>query len=161
VTRLHPVRLGVVSDTHGRFDPAIPRLFRGVDAILHAGDVGAPAVIRELAAIAPVLVVGGNIDRPGRFPVERVETLGGRRVLLTHVFGERHQLGAAERARLARLAPDVVVFGHSHRPYRARLGPVLLFNPGSAGPRRFSLPRTVGLLTIGRRRVLARILSLD
>ena len=90
MTRFGPVRLGVVSDTHGRFDPAIRRLFRGVDAILHAGDIGALAVIRELAAIAPVLAVEGNNDRFGRFPVERVERLGGRRLLITHVFGERH-----------------------------------------------------------------------
>src|SRR5262249_24937737 len=78
-----------------------------------------------------------------------------------HIFGELHQLRDADRALVERVQPDVVVFGHSHRPYRSRLGRVLLFNPGSAGPRRFSLPRTVGLLRLGPRRIDAPILHLD
>jgi putative phosphoesterase len=155
------VRLGVVSDTHGRFDPTLPRLFRGVEAILHAGDIGALEVIGALEAIAPVYAVEGNNDRFGRFPAERVECFAGRRVLLCHVFGELHQLRAPQRALLAAAAADVVVFGNSHRPYQARLGKTLLFNPGSAGPRRFSLPRTAGLLRLGPGRIDARIVHLD
>jgi hypothetical protein len=155
------MRLGVVSDTHGRFDPTIPRLFRGVEAILHAGDIGTMEVIRALEAIAPVYAVEGNNDDFGRFPVERVECFAGRRVLLRHIFGELHQLRTPQRALVEDAAPDVVVFGHSHRPYRARLGRTLLFNPGSAGPRRFSLPRTVGLLRLGPGRIDARIVHLD
>jgi uncharacterized protein len=156
-----PIRIGVISDTHGRFDPAIPRLFRGVDAILHAGDIGALEVISALESIAPVLAVEGNNDHFRRFPVERVEQLGGRRILVRHIFGELHQIGREEERLVERLQPDVVVFGHSHRPYRARLGPTLLFNPGSAGPRRFRLPRTVGLLRLDRGRLETRILGLD
>ncbi len=155
------MRIGVVSDTHGRFDPALPRLFRGVDVIIHAGDIGTLEVIRALEAIAPVLAVGGNNDHFRRFPAERLERLAGRRILVRHVFGELHQLRARERTLVERLEPDVVIFGHSHRPYRARLGRTLLFNPGSAGPRRFSLPRTVGLLRLDRRRIAARILGLE
>jgi putative phosphoesterase len=155
------VRIGVVSDTHGRFDPAIPRLFRGVDGIVHAGDIGGLEVIRALEGIAPVFAVEGNNDPGDRFPLERLERLGGRSVLVRHVFGELHQLRAADRALVGRLRPDVVVFGHSHRPYLARLGRTLLFNPGSAGPRRFALPRTVGLLRLGPDRIDARILGLD
>jgi putative phosphoesterase len=155
------VRIGVVSDTHGRFDPAIPRLFRGVDVILHAGDIGTLDVIRGLEAIAPVLAVEGNNDHFRRFPVERIEQLAGRRILVRHIFGELHQIGGEEKALVERLRPDVVVFGHSHRPYRAQLGSAVLFNPGSAGPRRFTLPRTVGLLRLDRRRVETRILGLD
>jgi putative phosphoesterase len=155
------VRLGVVSDTHGRFDPKIPRLFRGVEAILHAGDIGAMEVIRALEAIAPVYAVEGNNDRFGNFPEERVECFAGRRVLLRHIFGELHQLRAAQRALLQSATAEVVVFGHSHRPYRARLGGTLLFNPGSAGPRRFALPRTVGLLRLEPGRIDARIAHLD
>lgn len=155
------MRLGIVSDTHGRFDPTLPRLFRGVDAILHAGDIGTLDVIERLEDIAPVLAVEGNNDDFRRFPVERVESLAGRRILLRHVFGELHQLRAAEHALVERHAPDVVVFGHSHRPYRARLGRTLLFNPGSAGPRRFTLPRTVGLLRLGAHRIDVRIVPLD
>jgi len=155
------VRIGIVSDTHGRFDPALPRLFRAVDAIIHAGDIGRLDVIQALEAIAPVLAVEGNNDHFGRFPEERLERLGGRRILVRHVFGELHQLRDPDRALVERLRPDVVVFGHSHRPYQARLGRVLLFNPGSAGPRRFSLPRTAGLLRLGARRIDAEILHLD
>ena len=155
------MRIGVVSDTHGRFDSALPRLFRAVDAIIHAGDIGRLDVIYGLEAIAPVLAVEGNNDDFGRFPEERLERLGGRRVLVRHIFGELHQLRDPERALVDRLRPDVVVFGHSHRPYRARLGRVLLFNPGSAGPRRFWLPRTVGLLRLAPDRIDARIVHLD
>jgi uncharacterized protein len=155
------MRIGVVSDTHGRFDPALPRLLRGVERIIHAGDIGGLDVIRALEAIAPVIAVEGNNDPGDRFPLERLERLGGRSVLVRHIFGELHQLRAADRTLLARLAPDVVVFGHSHRPYRARAGRTLLFNPGSAGPRRFALPRTLGLLSLGPRRIDARIVPLD
>jgi len=155
------VKIGVVSDTHGRFDPAIPRLFRGVDAILHAGDIGALEVIAALESIAPVLAVEGNNDHFRRFPVERVEWLAGRCIVMRHIFGELHQIGPGEERLVERLRPDVVVFGHSHRPYRARLGAALLFNPGSAGPRRFRLPRTVGLLGLSPARITARILPLD
>jgi putative phosphoesterase len=154
------VRIGVVSDTHGRFDPALPRIFAGVDLIVHAGDIGRLQVIEALEAIAPVLAVKGNNDAFRRFPAERREELGGRRVLVRHVFGEPHQLRAADTALLARLRPAVVIFGHSHRPYRGRLGETILFNPGSAGPRRFSLPRTVGLLHLGARRIDAKIVEL-
>lgn len=153
--------LGVVSDTHGRFDPALARIFRGVEAILHAGDIGGAHVIAALEAIAPVLAVSGNNDPPGRFPVERRLDLGGRGLLVRHIFGELHQLRPPDRALIARLRPDVVIFGHSHRPYRARLGRTLLFNPGSAGPRRFSLPRTAGLLRLGPARIVARHVALD
>jgi putative phosphoesterase len=154
------VKVGVISDTHGRLDADVIRLFRGVDRIIHAGDIGRLEVIAGLEAIAPVLAVEGNNDHFGRFPEERVERLAGRRVLVRHIVGELHQLRAADRARLEALEADVVVFGHSHRPYRARLGRSLLFNPGSAGPRRFSLPRTVGLLWLEPGRIRTRIVEL-
>jgi putative phosphoesterase len=154
------VKVGVISDTHGRLDADVLRLFRGVDRIIHAGDIGRLEVIAGLEAIAPVLAVEGNNDHFGRFPEERVERLAGRRVLVRHIVGELHQLRAADRARLEALEADVVVFGHSHRPYRARLGRSLLFNPGSAGPRRFSLPRTVGLLWLEPGRIRTRIVEL-
>ena len=154
------VLIGVVSDTHGRFDPALRRIFRRVDAIVHAGDIGRLEVIAELQALAPVLAVEGNNDTFGRFPVERWEELGGRRVLVRHIFGELHQLRRAETELIERFRPDLVIFGHSHRPYRARLGRTLLFNPGSAGPRRFTLPRSVGLIRLGPRGTHARHVAL-
>ncbi|MGH7266173.1 MAG: metallophosphoesterase family protein [Candidatus Rokuibacteriota bacterium] len=155
------MKIGVVSDTHGKLDPAVLRIFRGVDRIVHAGDIGRLEVIAGLEAIAPVLAVEGNNDHFRCFPEERMERLAGHRILVRHIVGELHQLRAADRARLAALRADVVLFGHSHRPYRARLGATLLFNPGSAGPRRFSLPRTVGLLWLEPDRIRTRIIGLD
>jgi putative phosphoesterase len=154
------VKIGVVSDTHGKLDPAVLRVFRGVARIIHAGDIGRLEVVAGLEAVAPVLAVEGNNDRFRRFPEERLERLAGRRVLVRHIVGELHQLRAADRAWLETLGADVVVFGHSHRPYRARLGRTLFFNPGSAGPRRFSLPRSVGLLWLEPGRIRTRIVEL-
>jgi putative phosphoesterase len=155
------MRLGVISDTHGKFDEAVPSIFKGVDVIIHAGDVGKAEVIERLRKIAPVLAVEGNNDSPGLFPAERIESLAGRTILVRHIFGELHQIGKNEREVVERLSPDLVIFGHSHRPYQARLGKTILFNPGSAGPRRFSLPRTVGLITIGKSSIEMQIEHLE
>jgi putative phosphoesterase len=155
------MRLGVISDTHGKFDEAVLPLFKGVDLIIHAGDVGKTHVIDRLEQIAPVLAVEGNNDSPGLFPPERIERLANRTILVRHIFGELHQIGKNEREVLARLAPDIVIFGHSHRPYQATLDKTILFNPGSAGPRRFSLPRTVGLIMIGESSIETEIKYLE
>ena len=155
------MKLGVISDTHGLFDEAIPSIFKGVDAIIHAGDIGRIEVIERLEQIAPVFAVEGNNDSFGVYPEERIEEWGDYLVLIRHIFGELHQLRKADRERIENLQPDLVVFGHSHRPYNAMLGETILFNPGSAGPRRFSLPRTVGLLTLRRNTGTGEIISLD
>jgi len=155
------MRIGVISDTHGLFDPKVRAMFKRVDLIVHAGDIGRLDVISQLQEIAPVLAVEGNNDSFGEFPEERFENLEGRRFWIRHIFGELHQLRVKEKTRLEELHPDVVVFGHSHRPYQHLLGKTLLFNPGSAGPRRFSLPRTVGMLSLKRSGIDARIVSLD
>ena len=153
--------IGVISDTHGRFDRSIVSIFEGVDAIIHAGDIGKLEVIDRLEEIAPVFAVEGNNDSFRRFPVERLEELAGRHVIIRHIFGELHQLKQSDRKMVERIQPDVVVFGHSHRPYQQMLGRTLLFNPGSAGPRRFSLPRTVGILSLTRTGAEAEIRNLD
>jgi len=155
------MRLGVISDTHGLFDEAIPAIFKGVNAIIHAGDIGRIEVIKRLEQIAPVFAVEGNNDSFGIYPEERIENWAGYRVLIRHIFGELHQLRKADRLRIADLCPHLVVFGHSHRPYNEMLGETILFNPGSAGPRRFSLPRTVGLLSLRRNGAKAQIISLE
>jgi len=155
------MKIGVISDTHGLFDRSIVSIFKKVDAIIHAGDIGKLDVIEQLEAIAPVLAVEGNNDSFRRFPEERVERLEGQRVIIRHIFGELHQLRKSDRQMLDLIQPNVVVFGHSHRPYQHMLGKTLLFNPGSAGPRRFSLPRTVGMLSLKRSGATARIISLD
>lgn len=143
------------------FDRAVVKLFDGVDAIIHAGDIGKLEVIGELEQIAPVIAVEGNNDWFNQFPTESIQKLAGHTVLIRHIFGELHQLEAADRNMLDRVRPDVVVFGHSHRPYVERLGRTMLFNPGSAGPKRFSLPRTVGLLSLEENHVDAQIIRLD
>src|SRR5262245_16746430 len=155
------MKLGVISDTHGLFDEAIPSIFKGVDAIIHAGDIGKIEVIERLEQIAPVLAVEGNNDSFGVYPEERIEDCADYLILIRHIFGELHQLRKADRERIKNLRPDLVVFGHSHRPYNAMLGETILFNPGSAGPRRFLLPRTVGLLSLRRNGAKGQIIKID
>jgi|ERR1700683_3361185 putative phosphoesterase len=155
------MKIGIISDTHGKFDAAIEGIFRGVDLIIHAGDIGTLDIVERLESIAPVLAVEGNNDSFARYPVERIEHIEGRSVLIRHIFGEIHQLRKADLEGLLRMAPDIVIFGHSHKPYKAKVGPTLLFNPGSAGARRFSLPRTVGLMTLGASRISTRIIDLE
>lgn len=156
-----PLRIGVISDTHGLFDESIPSIFDGVAAIIHAGDIGKLEIIDRLEQIAAVFAVEGNNDNFGKFPDERLEELAGRRLMIRHIFGELHQLRQRDRRMVEEIQPHVLVFGHSHRPYQQMLGKTMLFNPGSAGPRRFSLPRTVGVLSLKRSGVEARIISLD
>ena len=108
---------------------------QGVDVILHAGDIGGEQVIDALRAIAPVTFVRGNNDDDDGYEIARV-TIGGRRILLTHIF----------RDELLRETADIIIFGHSHQPRNEVVGDVLLFNPGSAGPRRFKLPVTIGII---------------
>jgi putative phosphoesterase len=143
-------RLGVISDTHGVFDAAVTAEFAGVDRILHAGDIGRVAVIDRLKAIAPVTAVSGNVDgfEASGFPREMVVTVGGRRIALYHRLYEGGAMTSEGYAFLERARADVCVFGHTHRPTTERLGDMLLFNPGSAGPKRFSLPRGIGLLLL-------------
>ena len=145
------MRIGVISDTHGLLRPAVLEAFRGVDHILHAGDIGGEQVLRDLAAIAPVTACAGNNDGwlcgpAGR--LARVE-LGGLRFLLVHIRDDA-------RERLREEPADVVVFGHSHKPLDERVENVWWFNPGSAGPRRFSLPVCVGLMERARGKWTAR-----
>lgn len=143
-------RIGVISDTHGLFDDAVLEHFAGVDHILHAGDIGCAAVIERLKSIAPVTAVSGNVDgfEASGFPREEVVTIGRRRIALYHRLYESGAMTRDGRAFLERAGADVCVFGHTHRPATERLGRMLLFNPGSAGPKRFTLPRGIGLLLI-------------
>lgn len=148
------MRVGLISDTHGLLRPEAIAALRGVDRILHAGDVGGREVVQGLAVIAPVDVVRGNNDRDawGRALPEVLERdLGGVRVRVIHDWKE---LGDARGI-------DVVVSGHSHRPSIETLGGTLYVNPGSAGPRRFSLPVAVGVLTIERGRARAELVTLN
>ena len=148
-------RLGVIADTHGLFDEAVLCHFSGVDCIIHAGDIGNRSILRKLEAIAPVMAVSGNVDgyESSGYPSERIIELGGRRIALRHILFEGGKLTKEGRAFLERVQPDVCIFGHTHQPKAEWLGNTLLFNPGSAGPKRFHLPRAIGLLTIEPDRV--------
>ena len=150
------MRIGVISDTHGLVRPEVSRVFQGVDHILHAGDIGGEDVLAQLSAIAPVTACAGNNDGWRCGPAgktARVE-LGGLRFLLVHI---RDEAAVA----LRREPADVVVFGHSHKPLEEREGGVWWFNPGSAGPRRFSLPVCVGLFEQVRGKWRARHVPLQ
>ena len=143
--------IGIISDTHGLFDPKIPAVFRGVSHILHAGDIGNLQVLSRLRALAPVTAVSGNMDEgcmPPELKPEMSIHLYGIQILMLHVLGDPSCLNSILRHRIERMRPNVVVFGHSHKPFLEKLDGCLYFNPGSAGPKRFSLPRSVGLMTI-------------
>jgi len=141
-------QVGIISDTHNFLDPQVKTLFAGVDHILHGGDIGLPWIILELEAIAPVTAVLGNVDAGLAFRETEVIVLFGRTFLLHHVV-EPHRPADALRRQLEKLRPDVVVFGHTHKPFCERIGPTLFLNPGSAGKRRFDTPRSVAILRLG------------
>lgn len=104
----------------------------------------------ELEKLAPVTAVSGNVDGYERsgFEAETLMALGGRKIAVKHILFEGGKLTREGRAFLDRERPDVCIFGHTHQPRSEWYGPTLLFNPGSAGPRRFKLPRGLGLLTL-------------
>lgn len=140
------MRIAVISDTHNFLDPRIPALFAGVDHILHVGDIGMPIILLELEQIAPVTAVGGNTDDPGfRYRLTEAVELGGRKYFLQHIV-DPHSPSQPLRWQLARERPDVVVFGHTHKPFCETLGSTLFFNPGYAGKPRFGLDRSVAIL---------------
>ncbi|HWX18845.1 MAG TPA: metallophosphoesterase family protein [Candidatus Binatia bacterium] len=140
------MKLGVISDTHNFFDPQIPKLFAGVEHILHGGDIGSPRILWELEQIAPVTAVMGNTDDPGFHyrETQKVE-LADRKFLLHHIVNP-HDLNDSLRDRIARAHPDVLVFGHTHKPFSETIGGTLFFNPGYAGHSRFGMARSVAIL---------------
>jgi uncharacterized protein len=139
------MRIGVISDTHGFFDPQIQRLFEGVEHILHAGDIGFARIILELENIAPVTAVLGNTDGDLRFRETEALRLAGRKFLIHHIVNA-HFPSETFKARLTRELPDVVVFGHTHKPLYETLGQTLFLNPGYAGKPRLGMPRSVATL---------------
>jgi putative phosphoesterase len=139
------MKIGVISDTHNYLDPKVAGLFAGVEHILHAGDVGMPLIVLELAEIAPVTVVRGNTDEETDYKETEVIELAGRKFLLHHII-DAHRLSDIAKRRIARAKPDVVVFGHSHQPFNEQMGGTLYFNPGYAGKPRFNQRRSVAIL---------------
>lgn len=162
-----PVRVGLISDTHGLFRPSITGVFSGVDLIVHAGDVGGTAVLDQLEAIAPVVAVFGNVDdrHDPRLAPARWVPVGGLTLRVSH----GHELGSPTPARLvdayADGTLDIIVFGHTHKSVvtRERRGDrdVLVVNPGAAGPRRFNVPASIAILTVTNRVAAARIVEIE
>jgi putative phosphoesterase len=138
--------VGIISDTHGLLRPEAIRRLAGVDHIIHAGDIGGPEVISGLRSIAPVTAIRGNIDKgawAAGYPDTARVRLGRRSILVLHNLDELDLDPAAAGI-------DMVVSGHSHRPKIETVGGVLYLNPGSAGPRRFTLPVALATLKLSR-----------
>lgn len=149
-------RVGVISDTHDLLRPEVVERLRGVDLVIHAGDVGSPMILDALASVAPVQAVRGNTDsRELGLPETRVVELTPS--LLVYVI---HDLGRLDLDPAA-AGMCAVISGHSHRPQAERRGGVLYLNPGSAGPRRFSLPVSLALLRVTEGGVEGEIVVLD
>jgi putative phosphoesterase len=148
--------IGVISDTHGLLRPEALTALAGSDVIIHAGDIGDPAILSALEQIAPVTVIRGNIDRePWARELPAVNVL---QVSLTSIY-VLHDLAQLDmKPEAAGFA--AVVYGHSHKPKKEVKNGVLYFNPGSAGPRRFRLPISVGRLTIRTKTSSAEIVEL-
>jgi hypothetical protein len=162
------MKLGIVSDTHGLLRPEVAPALKGVDKILHVGDVGKISILDELAKIAPVTAIRGNVDHDGacgKLPETEVVLIDepdheepghdARYIYILHDLKTLHLDPAA-----AKFA--AVLHGHTHVPNFYTKKGVLYFNPGSCGPRRFELPVTVGLLTIDKDGALKpEIVNLD
>ena len=150
-------RIGVVSDTHGVLRPEALARLRGVERIVHAGDVGRPAVLAGLRRVAPVTAVRGNNDAGAwarRIPETAVVAVGTVRLYVLH---DVKALRIDPRAE----GFAAVIAGHSHRPSLVEQDGVLFMNPGSIGPRRFTLPVALGILTVHGAAVRGEIVYLD
>ena len=154
------MKLGLISDTHNYLDPRVPKIFEGVQHILHAGDVGMPMLLVELEQIAPVTAVYGNTDEGLSLRETELVTLAGKKFLIHHIVTPG--LGSPRiDLRIRTDAPDVLMFGHTHKPYAQNVDGMLYFNPGYAGKQRFDLPRSVALMEINGAEITYRFVPLD
>jgi uncharacterized protein len=148
--------VGVISDTHGLLRPEMLKALEGVSLIIHAGDIGTPAVLDALGSIAPVIAVRGNTDREGwacKLPLSEVAEIGGFSLYLLHDLGKLDLHPAASGF-------SAVISGHTHEPVIQTRDGVLFLNPGSAGPKRFNLPVSIALLRIKPHSLTAELLTL-
>jgi putative phosphoesterase len=148
--------IGIISDTHSLLRPEALTALRGSDYIIHAGDIGDPDILKKLGEIAPLTAIRGNVDREPwaqKVPATDVLEVEGVSIYILHNLNELDL--KPEAAGFA-----VVVCGHSHVPKQEAKKGVLYFNPGSAGPRRFRLPVTIGRLKVKRGKVSGEIVEL-
>jgi uncharacterized protein len=151
------ILIGVISDTHGLLRPEAIEALRGSEHIIHAGDVGSPEILEKLSRLAPVIAVRGNIDKAAwsrRLPETQVLESGGVSIFVLHDLA---QLDLKPKA----AGFSVVVSGHSHVPKHQTRDGVLYFNPGSAGPRRFKLPVSLGRLVLEAGSVRGELVQLS
>jgi uncharacterized protein len=151
------LNIGVISDTHGLLRPEALEVLRGSDRIIHAGDVGDAEILDQLALIAPVTAVRGNVDQGAwsrKLPQTAVVEAGGVSMYVLHNLEELDL--KPEAAGFAAL-----IYGHSHVPKQEMKNGVLHFNPGSAGPRRFKLPVSAGRLSVRQGKVLGEIIVIQ
>lgn len=150
-------RIGLIADTHNLLRPEALAALQGVDYLIHAGDIGGPHILAELQRIAPLSVVRGNNDQEpwaDAIPERLSLTFGG---VTLHVLHDLKQLNIDP----AEQGIDVVIAGHSHKPLHEERNGVLYLNPGSAGPRRFKLPISVGIVHIEDGRARAELITLQ
>lgn len=139
--------IGVISDTHGLLRPKVLEIFKECELIVHAGDVGKPEVLEQLRSVCPVVAVKGNIDRDylaSSLKATELINVDGFNLFVIHDISQLNPESVNS------VDIHAVIFGHSHKAAIRNSGELLYFNPGSAGPRRFSLPVTVGLLKISK-----------
>jgi hypothetical protein len=151
-----PFKIGLISDTHGLLRPEAVTALRGVQRIIHAGDIGTPEILEQLGCIAPVDAVRGNNDRgtwAQQIPLYQALELGGVSLYVLHDVKEMDIDPEAAGF-------QVVIAGHSHKPQISERDGVQYVNPGSAGPRRFSLPVTVAHLELEGGKARARIVAI-
>ncbi|MFH1350649.1 MAG: metallophosphoesterase family protein [Pseudomonadota bacterium] len=149
-----PCTIGVISDTHGLVRPEVIEALRGVDRIVHAGDIGDIRVLDSLRHVAPVTAVKGNMDRgewTRRLPESEAVEIGN---LWLYVIHDIQKMDLDPNA----AGFNVVVFGHSHHPFEKREKGVMFINPGSAGPKRFRFPVSLAFLDIINQSVATRFL---
>jgi putative phosphoesterase len=148
--------IGVISDTHGLLRPEAKNQLTGVDHIIHAGDIGGPDIIPSLAEIAPVTAIKGNIDQAAwatAFADRETLDIAGHKIFILH---NRNDLDDPRGP----AGFDIVISGHSHKPNIETTDGILYLNPGSAGPRRFTLPIALAFLELIDGAILPRILEI-
>ena len=150
--------VGILSDNHSDWPPHIAESLAGVDAIIHAGDIGPYKLVLDMEAIAPTTAVLGNTD--GDMPINEsaVVTLDGKKFFVQHIV-DPHRLQASLRERLKRIEPDVVVFGHTHMPFSETLGGVLFLNPGSVTQPRGDYRPSMVRLTIDHGKITPKFIE--
>ena len=150
--------IGILSDNHSDWPPHIAESLAGVDAIIHAGDIGPYRLVLDMESIAPTTAVLGNTD--GDMPINEsaVVKLDGKKFFVQHIV-DPHRLQASLRERLKRIEPDVVVFGHTHQPFCETLGGILFLNPGSVTQPRGDYRPSMVRLTIDHRKITAKFIE--